>query len=204
MNDLIRMLSILLLITLLLTGCADHPVTRFHILTPSQIETAQIVNTRLDKLKTVGIRKIKLPAYLDRPQIVKRIGNNELVFSSSHQWGEPLSQSVARVLTKQLDAELVNVHVRSHSWSRTQAIAAQIDVRINQFEIVDDLACVLDVNWLIWPQDNKTVITHHSLISVPVDSHQYSALATAHSQALSQLSKQIASSLSGVFQALQE
>lgn len=204
MNDFIRVQSIMLLIALLLTGCAEHPVTRFHILTPIQNETTQVVNTRLEKQKTVGIRKIKLPAYLDRPQIVKRLGDNELVFSSLHQWGEPLSQSVARVLTRQLDAELIDVHVQSHPWSRNQTIAAQVEIRINQFEIVDNLACVLDVNWLIWPQQNNKVITHHSLIRIAVNSHRYETLVTAHSQALLQLSKQIASSLSAVIQEPQD
>jgi uncharacterized lipoprotein YmbA len=192
-----------LLTTVLLSGCTDHPVTRLHILTLNQNEQDQVTRPSVI-MRNIGIREIKLPAYLDRPQIVSRVGDNELVLSSLHQWGEPLSQSIARVLAEQLDADLVDVHVRSYPWSHKQSIAAQIELQIKQFEIVDNQACVLDVTWLIWPKDNTTAITHHTKITVPVNSQQYSVLVQAHSQALVQLSKQIASSLTGVFQKLQE
>ncbi|MEE9426373.1 MAG: PqiC family protein [Methylococcales bacterium] len=203
-NDSIRVLSVIVLLTaMLLSGCTDHPVTRLHILTTIQNEPDQLKKSTVI-IKNVGIREIKLPAYLDRPQIVSRVGDNELVLSSSHQWGEPLSQSVSRVLAEQLDNELVNARVFVHPWSHKQTITAQIEVQINQFEIVDTQACVLDVSWLIWPKDNNTAISHHAMITVPVNNQQYSTLVNAHSQAIVQLSKQIANSLSGVFQGLEE
>ncbi len=193
-----KVLSVIVLLsTAFLSGCADHPVTRLHILTPIQNEKDQVKTTSVI-MKNIGIREIKLPAYLDRPQIVSRVGENELVLSASHQWGEPLSQSVARVLAEQIDAELADAHVRSHPWSSKQNITVQVEVRINQFEIVDRHACVLDVSWLIWSQDGNIAMTHKALIKVPVNNQQYSALVSAHSQALFQLSKQIASSLSAV------
>lgn len=204
-NDSIRVLSVIVLLTaMLLSGCADHPVARLHILTSVKTEMGLMKKGPSVIMKNVGIREIKLPAYLDRPQIVRRVGDNELVLSSSHQWGEPLSQSVSRVLAEQLDNELVNARVFVHPWSHKQTIAVQIEVQINQFEIVDNQACVLDVSWLIWSKDNSIATTHHAMITVPVNSQQYSVLVNAHSQALLQLSKQIASSLSGVFQELQE
>ena len=199
-----RVVSVIVLLTAaLLSGCADHPVTRLHILTPIQNATHQLKSPSVI-IKTVGIREIKLPAYLDRPQIVSRVGDNELVLSSSHQWGEPLSQSVSRVLAEQLDNAFVDAHVLAYPWSHKQTIAAQIEVRIKQFEIVDMQACVLDVSWLIWPKDSNIATTHHTMITVPVTNQQYNVLVTAHSQALVQLSQQIASSLSGVFQELHE
>jgi uncharacterized lipoprotein YmbA len=90
------------------------------------------------------------------------------------------------------------------SWSHKRTLAAQIELQIKQFEIVDNQACVLDVSWLIWPKDNNTAISHHAMITIPVNNQQYSALVNAHSQALVKLSKQIATSLSGVSQGFEE
>ncbi len=192
------LLVIFLFIAALVAGCAENPATRFHILESIQSKADQL-NSQSVTNKHVGVREIKLPTYLDRPQIVTRVGANQLVLSYSHQWAEPLSKSVARVLTEQLDAELGNVHVVSYPWSRTQTTDAEVEVRIDQFEMVDKQNCVLDVSWLIWPKASKTAITYHSLITVAVDSPDYSRLVTAHSEALTQLSKQIANSLSRVF-----
>lgn len=194
------LLVVLFFIATLVAGCAENPATRLHILESIQSKADQL-NSQSVTNKHVGIREIKLPTYLDRPQIVTRVGANQLVLSYSHQWAEPLSKSVARVLTEQLDAELGNVHVFAYPWSRTLAIDAEVEVRIDQFEMVDKQNCVLDVNWLVWPKASKTAITYHSMITVAVDSPDYSRLVTAHSEALTQLSKQIANSLSRVFRA---
>jgi uncharacterized lipoprotein YmbA len=201
MNDLIKIkiLPIILLVTIaLMTGCANNPVTHFHVLESIQ-STADQLNSQSVASKRVGIREIQFPSYLDRPQIVTRIGANELVLSYSHQWAEPLSKSVARVLTEQLDTELANIHVVSYPWPRTQIADIEVEIRINQFEMVDKQNCILDVSWLIWSRAGNTAITRHSLIVVAVNSIDYSQLVTAHSEALSQLSQAIANSLSRHF-----
>jgi uncharacterized lipoprotein YmbA len=185
---------------MLMMGCADNSATRFHVLESSQNKTDQL-NVQAVASKYVGIRDIKLPAYLDRPQIVTRIGANQLVLSYVHQWAEPLSKSVSRVLTEQLDAELANIHVVAYPWPRTQTIDAEVEVRINQFEMVDQKNCLLDASWVILPKSSNTAITHHTKIAISVNSADYDQLVTAYSQALAQLSKQITNSLSGVLRA---
>jgi uncharacterized lipoprotein YmbA len=51
---------------------------------------------------SIGINPIVVPAYLDRPQIVTRIGANELEMAKFHCWAEPMEDSLGRVLAEDL------------------------------------------------------------------------------------------------------
>ncbi len=193
-----RILQLLcLLILVLSTGCAERQGTHFHLLSSAEIHAYQ-KSTPLPAIQRIGIREIKLPGYLDRPQIVTRIGVNEIALSYAHQWAEPLSQLIVRVITSQLSARLANVVVSAYPWSFNQSQDAEIQIQINQFEIVDHQNCVLDVNWSISTHSKKPTIDHQSMISVPVGQQSYSAFVKAQSQAMSELSTQIISSLAEI------
>jgi len=182
----------------MIVSCADNPITHFHVLATSQSKGNQ-QNDPSTVVKAVGIREIKLPAYLDRPQIVTRVGENELVLSYSHQWAEPLSQSVSRVLVEALDARMPTVEVLLFPWPKAYAQDAEIRLHIHQFEIVDQQNCVLNVDWWIMSTASITVYTDQSIITVSADNKDYQAFVTAQSKALEQLSAQIANKLSTIF-----
>lgn len=182
----------------MITSCAENPVTHFHILTANQDKEEFQYYPSITGI-SVGIRQIKLPAYLDRPQIVTRIGENELSLSYTHQWAEPLLQSISRVLNKELGARLPNANISTYPWSLTQAHDAEIRIHINRFEIVDHQNCVLDAKWWITTTGKETLHTDQSTITIAVNKKAYPAFVTAQSLALKELTSHIANRLSILF-----
>ena len=176
---------------MIVVSCADNPTTHFHVLATS-LRKGNQPNDPSIAAKAVGIREIKLPAYLDRPQIVSRVGENELVLSYSHQWAEPLSQSVSRVLVEALEARMPTVEVILFPWPKALTQDAEIRLHVHQFEVVDQQTCVLNADWWIISTVNKTVYADQSIITVTVDNNDYQAFVTAQSKALEQLSSHIA------------
>src|SRR6476660_6643335 len=50
----------------------------------------------------LGLGPVAIPGYLDRPQIVTRVGPNELRLDEVARWGEPLRDGIARALQQDL------------------------------------------------------------------------------------------------------
>jgi len=89
-------------LALLLTGCAIKPAvdkSRFYAL-PSERVGDQ---SEPDKpMAVVGLMPVKLPEYLNRPQIVVSKGSGELEIQEYHRWAEPLEAGIERLLEARL------------------------------------------------------------------------------------------------------
>jgi len=90
----------------LLAACGSAP-SRFYELT-AEAPAAQPKPTSLSGLSatTVALGAIDLPGTLDRPQMVRRHGVNQLTYSEDERWAGPLDQMVRRALSDDLAARL--------------------------------------------------------------------------------------------------
>jgi uncharacterized lipoprotein YmbA len=52
--------------------------------------------------QTAAVGAVKLPGALDRPQIARRLGPNELEYAESERWAGPLDEMTRRVLSTDL------------------------------------------------------------------------------------------------------
>ena len=77
----------------------------------------------------VAIDRIRLPAYLERAELVTRVSDNRLEFSPRARWAEPLQVAVPRVLAEALAAAAVRVVERGDP-----ATERTIDLAIDQLE----------------------------------------------------------------------
>ncbi|MCH9696646.1 MAG: PqiC family protein [Gammaproteobacteria bacterium] len=177
------------------SGCTGSQSSHFHILTSPALTVDSQLNRVKNTLKRVGIRRIQLPGYLNRPQIVTRSFDNELTISSSHQWAEPLSESILRVITDQLSRRLPTIHVSSFPWSGSQTQDVEIAVQFLQFEIVDQTTCVMDVKWTLFTVDDSNGISYQETLLLPVDQNGYQQYVAVQSEVLARLSAKIANSL---------
>src|SRR2546422_9243076 len=62
---------------------------------------------------SLGLGPILLPGYLDRAQLVTRVGPNEVRFAPFDRWAEPLAESFGRTLQQDLLGVLGADRVRS-------------------------------------------------------------------------------------------
>ena len=68
-----------------------------------------------DRIITIGLAPIGLPRYLDRPQIMTRLGEHELGLSEVDLWADPLKDMIPRVLARNL-AALLCADVQAYPW----------------------------------------------------------------------------------------
>ncbi len=108
----------------LLAGCLSprEDPTRFYVLSTS--DASQVDDAWDDRPGSidVGVGPFTMPAYLDRPQFVRRVGPNEVRPVETARWAETLGEGFERVLAEDLDAMLPMARVHAHPWrSSTQA-----------------------------------------------------------------------------------
>ena len=134
----------------LLSGCLGRSQpTKFYLLQsiPSP-QTGEMV-TASEGLR-IGIGPIDLPEYLDRPQIVTRIGENEHQLDEFNQWAESLTFSIARVLGENLSILLSTDNIFLFPWRGSTQLDYQVKVGVIRFSGTPGGNAVLDVLWTIY------------------------------------------------------
>jgi len=99
---------------LLLGGCSAAPATRFYTLDPVVAAPAarpQESAARVAKPLTIVVTDVRLPQYLDRPQIVTRGSDQRLRFAEYEHWGGNLRDEMIRILAENLGRLLPNDRV---------------------------------------------------------------------------------------------
>lgn len=98
----------------------------------------------VDNLKnvTVGLGPIKIPEYLNRPQMLVAISDNQYTLSEEHRWAEKLDQNILLALYETLPSQLNTDHLLRYPWSQRQETDYQVSV--------DVLEIMLDVKNCTW------------------------------------------------------
>ena len=96
-------LLIIMLIFLLSACGGSAPQTRYYL-----VEATAPAPLNLDETPAVAIMDLEIPQYLERSQIASRRPDNQLVFASSHQWGESLRKNLARAFARNLTNQLAS------------------------------------------------------------------------------------------------
>jgi uncharacterized lipoprotein YmbA len=89
-----RMLAVAALVVALLGACASSPPARFYTLSDTAPEATPPSGVGL-----ITISGVTVPGEIDRPEIVRRTGPNQLNISELDRWAGPLDETIRRVLT---------------------------------------------------------------------------------------------------------
>src|SRR6266436_6230607 len=83
-------------------------ISKFYLLTPTADTaaptTAPTPQTTSGNF-TLGLGPIKLPPYLDRPEVVTRAAPNRLELSKEDRWGESIQNGFTRAIERDLAAQ---------------------------------------------------------------------------------------------------
>jgi uncharacterized lipoprotein YmbA len=187
----------LLLLTaalLLLAACARTPPVRYYLLAgPTAAATDPSAETR-----RIGLGPVRLPQYLDRPQIVRWASPTRLQLSQQHRWAEPLQDSFTRALAAHLDDALPAARVLPWPARGTPRPDARLAVDVQRFEATADGGMVLEARWTYSrgtsgakPLEAVSVL-REAVSGEPAD---YDALVAAASAAVAALARDIAARL---------
>jgi uncharacterized lipoprotein YmbA len=194
-------IGVVSLIAWLVSGCsvlAPQPdVSRYFVLTPV-VETAAVgAGPVTDGARpTIGVGPVVLPAYLDRLQIVRRSGENQLVLSSTGVWGEPLDRNVQGVISANLVRLIGDVEVVPYPSFSATGIDRQISIAILRFDADEHDTVSLDARWTIQrPADKASTDVRESHIVQQAADGSTASMVAAMSRAVGALSQEIAGKL---------
>jgi uncharacterized protein len=190
-----RRLLILTVLVLSLAGCAGSSTpTRFYVLAAADgVPTAASPGVNGRELR-VGIRRVELPRYLERPQIVTRASANRLELAEFHQWGAPLRLTVPALVAENLTRLLSSEQVQVFPWGRGFAPHAQVLVDVSRLEGALGGESVLAARWRILGPAGDEVGGGTSRFT-EASGPDYESLVAAQSRLVGLLSRDIAEGL---------
>jgi len=187
--------AVSLVFLLLTSGCASK-APNYYVLHSLQGEAAGARVAKADNDLTIGVGPVKIPAYLDRPQMATRSGPDSLQFAEFDRWAEPLDKNLARVIAENLAILLSTNRVGVFPWLNSAQVQYQVTVDITQLERMPDGKVILAARWnILGDQGENMLVIESSRFSIPIESAGYGAMASAESRAVEALSREIAAAV---------
>jgi uncharacterized lipoprotein YmbA len=179
------------------SGCASSPPTRFFVLSSSP-NFEKVPNREGERCFAIGIGPVKLPEYLNQPEIVTRITQNELRLDEFAKWAEPLEDNISRALAENLSSLLCIQSIAIFPWKGGIRIDYRIDVHVIQMDGVLGKSALLDITWSIADGTDRKKLplrTERSTYREPTEGGDYGAFVSAQSRNLASLSREIAETI---------
>jgi hypothetical protein len=194
-NDALFQLAALGALACLLTGsgCRTSPA-RFFVLTPTAAyETSARPSAPYPPAPSCGIGPISIPDYMDRAQIATRTSANEVRLAEFDRWAGSPRENVERVLAENLSALLPSDQVSVVTWRRGGSLQYRIAIEVSRFDVQLGKQVLLNATWTVFGADGTTaLLARESSIHEPVNGGDYAAAVAAMSQALGDLSREVA------------
>jgi uncharacterized lipoprotein YmbA len=185
----------LLFLALLCAGCAGSVPCRFYQLSSLKGENAASYGNSRGQRVVVAVGPLRIPDYLDRPQIVTRSGANELRLAEFDRWAGSLERDTVRVLAEDLSvllpADRYVVIPWISTWEGAEPSTYRIEVNIVRFEETAGGSVRLEAQWAVFHREKGLLLHRESVISEEVHGAGYGAVVAALSNALAGLSKDI-------------
>ncbi|HET9155399.1 MAG TPA: PqiC family protein [Myxococcaceae bacterium] len=186
-------------LSLALAGCfgTSRP-PRFYTLEPLQVpEGPGATSAEL----TLAVGPVELPDYVDRPQIVTRSGNNELVIAEFERWGGSLEKQISGSLVATLGDRLASRQIAVVPW-RSAVLSSgtpdRVRISVSRFDGVPGHSVVLQARWELCTQSGgkeESLLVKEASVTEQIDGPDYAALVAAMQRALVRLGGQVADSV---------
>lgn len=186
------------LLAALLGGCGSSPPVHYYDL--EALETGYVVGG--EPSLRIGIGPLRTPDYLDRSQIVTRGADSRVIVDDFNRWVEPISESIYRVLSENLDSLVDDAVVVAFPYTHIANLDYQVIGRVSRFDAGADGTAVLQVQWSVISSRNEfVVLPRRARYEVSAgQAGDYPALARAMSELLQQFSRDVAGAVQSVMQ----
>ncbi|MEY3289596.1 MAG: hypothetical protein RLZZ419_1838 [Pseudomonadota bacterium] len=120
----------------LLSGCArdSKPVQFYRLNANSAVVSVPSMVAATQGL-VVGLGPIRIPEYLNRPQMIMAITDNQYQLSEDHRWAERLDQNISLALFKVLPRQLGTDRIVRYPWPQRQVVDYQVGIDILEFNV---------------------------------------------------------------------
>jgi len=181
------------LVLMMLTGCAGSS-TRFYVLTSMPAVSAAPAASP-ETAVAIGLYPVRLPAYLDRPEIVTRIDANRIQLAEFDQWGEPLQDAVTRILARNLSLLLPAGRVATFPQAFSGATDYAVTVDVVQLDGTLGKECTLIARWALTGKGEKDPKATGVFTRNEPAGDSYATLVAAASRLIGALAQDIATGI---------
>jgi uncharacterized lipoprotein YmbA len=102
---------------------------------------------------TVVVGPVSLPELIDRPQLVVRSGNYDIVINEQERWAEPLKDQLPRLLAAELSRRVADRRFAAASSSAINGPSAHLLIDIGGVDMAHDSGVRLTAHWVYRPVD---------------------------------------------------
>ncbi|MDQ2102758.1 PqiC family protein [Azospirillum isscasi] len=183
----------------LLAACSTPP-SRFYHLDAAAPDAAPPRSADAQR-RVIGLEGVKIPGYLDRPELVLRAPGNRLVVMEFDRWGSPIDEMVTRALLRNLEADLPGAEVVGLPLQREFPLSQVVEVTLDRFDAAEGGPAVLEARWRVFDQGGDRLRRlGHTAVQEPVGGAadrgaDPGAVAEALGRTLARLAQDIASAL---------
>ncbi len=139
----------------------------------------------------VMVGPVTIPASVDQPEFVVQVAANRVQVDEFNRWVAPLGDAIARAVAGDLVVLLGSPEVASNQLANFVP-DYRVTIDVQRFESVPGNAATLEAVWTVRKTVGGEIRSGRTVAREPVQGQSYDALAAAHSQALAQMSTDIA------------
>ena len=172
-----------------LASCGSPPKERFYTLSAAGVAANA---TAAEAREHVVVGPVTLPEVVDRPQLVVRIGANEVAILEQHRWAEPLKSEIPRLIARTLSQLLGASRVSAYPESTSQDAGLRVTVDILRFDAALGLEASVEALWSVRRLPGGKPSTGRSAVREPIAGEGYDAVVAAYGRALATLSRDLA------------
>ena len=177
----------------LLSGCFRSGVQdQFYMLQPVK-EVGSSLGTG-GKGLLVGLGPIKVPAYLDRPQIVTASSAQEYRLAENQRWAERLDDNIARVSQENLSVLVPTDRIVMHPWARDIRPDVQIALQIQELHVDPEGNARMVALWSMRALKGDSLNRRFSCV-IPAPAGDYAKIVAAEGECLARLNRDMAQTI---------
>ena len=151
-------------LVLVVAGCVSlkrTPEGRFFVL-DARVQPPPAA-ARQEPVGLVGIESVRLPDYLDRPQLVTWAASSELTVDEFLRWAEPLEDGIARTVATNVAALLPEYQVVRRPWPGRARTRCRVQLEIREFGLGRDGIVQLNGRFALLPDHHELAFVVHTV-----------------------------------------
>ncbi len=181
----------------LAAGCLKRsPVARTYVLDP--LLAAEAAAPAPAPVAVVGVERVSVPDWLDRPQLTGRSASGEVVADELARWGEPLPRGVQRVVAENLVALLPDRRVVTAPFSPRDRVDHFVTVTLLEAARQADGSVLLESRWTVLARDGSVLARRRSSHRASPTAPGAAGAVAGINEALAGLSRELADVLRGL------
>jgi uncharacterized lipoprotein YmbA len=176
-------------------SCSSSPPSDYYVLSAESDPAA--VRQVGRPWRTLAVGAVRLPGALDRPQIARRLGPNQLEYAEAERWAGPLDDMTRRVLSADL-RPLLPAGTTMVADASSASADMTIAIEMARFDADKGGRVVLYASWETLGTNGKVVgLPREEKIIEPGTGSDAAAVTATMSRALAGLADKIAAGIGG-------